>query len=695
MIQSKDRQSIIDFIIGSRIRDSGAELGQTTDVGKMIQARVPLHMPRKLDSLLNSWVTYWRKENWIDRDSTSLYTETDASEREGFDCEGGKETKEERKVPGCLARFFIGAFHQPLDSIEEYFGEQVTFYFAWLQHCAVHLWVLTIFGLIVTICQITTDDFDHPIRPFYSVGVMLWTFLVLVNWKKRSNFLAYRWGSMDYKVQETPRPEFHGEYVVDDITQEWVVKYPKWKRWLKYIISVPISVAFTVTALLLILLVHANRDLQMASYVEQRTNPDADPFKFELSLKNIGRRAKIVDIEITKELLFDPTFWAVMGALPAMLGLCFPLMNLILMRISVMLNNFENYRTESEYRTHLIIKVFSFRFVSQFGTVYYYAFIAMGSKQAIENGILRMGTSIMIYTTVAHWWQIFLQVYFFMYIRNFRRFLYQRKLLRELRNIELDEERITNELSDAEACQIRLINKRMLLDQAQDDVWFEIMNPPHDSFPEYITAVVQFSFVACFSCVLPITPLFCLINYLLSMRYDAYKLCRGRRRPLAKKTGGIGIWEHLLHIVAVVAVLTNCWLIAFTNSDFTLLAEKIGTLGIFGIIVAWEHIMLLIKYVMQTAISTLPRCVRDELKREQHRLDQQRYSTMRSKDRRSQFQRAKSNVSLPTSESATVQEIPQTKSLLLTPENRMLRMIPSADENSCLSPDDNGSLYSC
>ena len=695
MIQSKDRQSIIDFIIGSRIRDSGAELGQTTDVGKMIQARVPLHMPRKLDSLLNSWVTYWRKENWIGRDGTSFYTETDASEREGFDCEGGKETKEERKVPGCLARFFIGAFHQPLDSIEEYFGEQVTFYFAWLQHCAVHLWVLTIFGLIVTICQITTDDFDHPIRPFYSVGVMLWTFLVLVNWKKRSNFLAYRWGSMDYKVQETPRPEFHGEYVVDDITQEWVVKYPKWKRWLKYIISVPISVAFTVTALLLILLVHANRDLQMASYVEQRTNPDADPFKFELSLKNIGRRAKIVDIEITKELLFDPTFWAVMGALPAMLGLCFPLMNLILMRISVMLNNFENYRTESEYRTHLIIKVFSFRFVSQFGTVYYYAFIAMGSKQAIENGILRMGTSIMIYTTVAHWWQIFLQVYFFMYIRNFRRFLYQRKLLRELRNIELDEERITNELSDAEACQIRLTNKRMLLDQAQDDVWFEIMNPPHDSFPEYITAVVQFSFVACFSCVLPITPLFCLINYLLSMRYDAYKLCRGRRRPLAKKTGGIGIWEHLLHIVAVVAVLTNCWLIAFTNSDFTLLAEKIGTLGIFGIIVAWEHIMLLIKYVMQTAISTLPRCVRDEFKREQHRLDQQRYSTMRSKDRRSQFQRAKSNVSLPTSESATVQEIPQTKSLLLTPENRMLRMIPSADENSCLSPDDNGSLYSC
>ena len=613
LLRSKDRQSIIDFIIGSRIRDSGAELGHTTDVGKMVLARVPLHMPQKLHSLMKSWVTFWRRDNWVGRDGKSMDLHRDqiGSDESEFQCEEEAErSKKEKSVPGCLARFFIGAFHQPLDSIEEYFGEQVTFYFAWLQHCARHLVILTFFGLIVTICQLSTDNFDHPIRPFYSMVVMLWTFYVLVNWKKRSNFLAYRWGSMDYKVQETTRPEFHGEYVVDEITQEWVVTYPKWKRWLKYLISVPISVAFTSTVLLLILLVHANRDLNVASYVEQRTNPDAESFEFQMSLSNIGKKAPIVEVELTKDLMLDPTFWVVMGALPAMLGLCIPIMNLILMKISIMLNNFENYRTESEYRTHLIIKVFSFRFVSQFGTVYYYAIMSMGSRQSIENGIIRMGTSLIIYTTVAHWFHIFLQVYFFMFIRNIRRYLYRRKLRKELQKVELEEQNITAELSDAEARQIRLINKRMLLDQAQDEVWFEIMNPPHDSFPEYITAVVQFSFVACFSVVLPIAPLFCLFNYLLSMRYDAYKLCKGRRRPFAKKTGGIGIWEHLLHIVSVIAVLTNCWLMAFTNEDFHWLADKIGTIGIFGVVVAWEHIMLLIKYVMQSTISPLPRTIR-------------------------------------------------------------------------------------
>ena len=42
--------------------------------------------------------------------------------------------------------------------------------------------------------------------------------------------------------------------------------------------------------------------------------------------------------------------------------------------------------------------------------------------------------------------------------------------------------------------------------------------------------------------------------------------------------------------------------------------------------------MLLIKYVMQSRISHLPKCVRDELKRKHHDQEQERYSTMRMKN---------------------------------------------------------------
>ncbi|KAL3941311.1 MAG: hypothetical protein SGBAC_004311 [Bacillariaceae sp.] len=646
LLGSKDRQTIIDFIIASRIRDSGAELVQSSDLGRMIQSRVPLHMPHKLEALYKVWVTYWKRENWTGKDWTGVADDDTVHSEYGGE---PRYAAEDKFVPGCITRFLFGAFHQPLDEIEEYLGEQVAFYFAWLEHCSWHLLVMTVFGLVVTACQLSSSDFDHWIRPYFAVAVMLWTFMVLINWRKRNSYLAHKWGSLDVKVQETPRPEFYGDYVIDEITHEWVVKYPAWKRWLKYLISVPISLFFTISVMILILNVHANRDLQMAKYVEQLSNPDAKSFEFEWRLDPIGEKAPVIDIPITRELLLDRHFWVALGALPAMLGISIPIMNVLLMMVASKLTSFENYRTEAEYRTHLVIKVFSFRFASQFGTLYYYAAISQGSPGAVENGIIRMGTSLVMYTTIAYYWNIILQVYFFMLIRNIRHFFYKKKLQKELRKIEIEEELLDqSKASDVAAHEMKLINKRMLLDQAQDDAWFEVMRPGHDSFPEYITSVLQFSMVACFSVVLPITPLFVLINYLMSMRFDAYKICRGRQRPLSQKTGGMGIWEDLLHIVAVIAVLTNCTLIAFTNSDFIKLTERIGSMGIFVVVVGWEHLMLLIKYVMQTVISPLPKSVRDELKNKQHQQEKERYSTMRLKNgvkktasQRSLFRRAK------------------------------------------------------
>lgn len=233
--------------------------------------------------------------------------------------------------------------------------------------------------------------------------------------------------------------------------------------------------------------------------------------------------------------------------------------------------------------------------------------------------------------------------------------LRRKRLLRELANIEMEEEGILNSLASGETqCettkekQLQLVNRRLLLDQAQDDIWLEALRPQHDSFPEYIQAVVQFAYVCCFSVVLPITPLIVLINYLACMRLDAYKVCRVRRRPLSEKTGGIGVWEHLLHIVVVISVLTNAWLMGFTHYQFLWIGEKAGTVGLFAFVVGFEHCMLLFKYVMHATCSTLPRSVRDEMRREQHRQARQRNVTMQEKKRRSQYQRDRSFRSLRT-----------------------------------------------
>jgi Calcium-activated chloride channel len=309
----------------------------------------------------------------------------------------------------------------------------------------------------------------------------------------------------------------------------------------------------------------------------------------------------------------------------------------------------------------------------------------VGTKQAIENGILRVGTGVLVYTTVAHWWQITLQICLPLLIRKVRMHYRGIKLCNSLREIELEEEHVA-ELDASTAPdeirkrKVKLVNKRLLLEQAQDEIWLELMMPAHDSFNEYVQAIVLFTFVTCFSVVLPITPLICLINYLISMRLDAHKVCRGRRRPLAEKTGGIGVWLHLMHIVAVISVLTNCWLMGFTNEQFAWLEEKIGQLGLLALVVAWEHVMLLIKYIMQTSISPLPKSVQDAMKKEKHLLDEQRTKELRDRqqDRRTQYQH--DDIIIPVANGNGSQRSPSA-----TEQNQSLRFRTSAATNGSRS----------
>ena len=615
LFRSFQRQKVIDFIIRSRIRDSGAELGQNTDLGKMIQVRVPLHMPKKLESLYHVWFYFNRRENWTHRDGRSMSVGPTDPLGNDLDEHQPWSPRHAHSMPNRFSRFFIGIFFQPLDSIEQYFGEQVTFYFAWLQHCSHHLVFLSGLGFIVSICQLASNKWDHPIRPFFSVAVMIWSFYVLVKWRQRSNFLAYRWGTMDLKEQETTRPQFKGEYRRDEITGEWVVHYTPWKRYIKYAISFPITLAFTAGTLVLILMVHANRDLMLANYFEQKNSPGSEEFHLEFRISAIGMQKPIHSVKLNSDNMSDPKFWFIMAGLPSLLGLFLPLLNFILMRISVILNDFENYRTESHYRTALIVKVFSFRFVCYFATLYYYSFLSVGGTESIENGILRVGTGVFVYITVAHYWGLFLQIYFPMLMYHIRRRRQKQRLHEELMQVELEEaelEDLDEEEKEDDAIKekkIHLINRRLLLDQAQDELWQEVMLPEHDSFPEYINAVVQFAYVTCFSVVLPLTPVICLMNHLISMRLDAYKLCKTRTRPLAQTTGGIGVWEHVLHIVSVIAILTNCWLMGFTNAKFYSTFKDIGENGevvLFAIVVCWEHVMLLIKYIIQASTPKLP-----------------------------------------------------------------------------------------
>lgn len=71
-----------------------------------------------------------------------------------------------------------------------------------------------------------------------------------------------------------------------------------------------------------------------------------------------------------------------------------------------------------------------------------------------------------------------------------------------------------------------------------------------------------------------------------------------------------------------------------TSSQFQFVKENYGSIGLFLIIVCWEHVMILVKYIMHSTIAPLPDSVATALRKEQQQRKDQRSIIMREKNAR-------------------------------------------------------------
>ncbi|KAG5196263.1 hypothetical protein JEQ12_010949 [Ovis aries] len=84
-------------------------------------------------------------------------------------------------------------------------------------------------------------------------------------------------------------------------------------------------------------------------------------------------------------------------------------------------------------------------------------------------------------------------------------------------------------------------------------------------FYEYLETVIQFGFVTLFVASFPLAPLLALLNNIIEIRVDAWKLTTQYRRPVAAKAHSIGVWQDILYGMAVLSVATNAVIVAFTS----------------------------------------------------------------------------------------------------------------------------------
>lgn len=617
IFRSSERQQIIDYILRSKIKDGGAELDVHTELGKHIVQRFPLHMYSRLVDIRHSWITFWKRE------------------RPGQIAKSFSPFKESYRTTWNYASescqfFFNNLLTQPLDNIAEYFGESIAFYFAFMAYYTRWLVFPSILGIIVFAVQISTRQLDHWICAPYAVLIMIWVCFMLAFWRQKASALSYRWGVLDYEVEETERPQFQGDYMIDESTGELRKNYPLWKRFARYMLSVPILAGVILLMLLVMSIVFYSQDRLYDRYLAQESldySPHFPPLvrqSIDISFSNFteiplvnralasanttmedssaqwGRKISLAE-------LVNRDFWAVTFFYPCLYGMLVSIITMLFNNVAIGLNEFENHRTQTIFMNRLILKVFSFQFVTIFTSLYYYAFFTKDQ----EGGFTRISVTIFSLMTVGQWWQLFLDIG--MPTLYHRVLLYRQKANFAVTNRkiyavrEITEKKQKEAGSESKELQEQLEKRIRYLLQAKSKCWEEALQAKYNNFSDYTSLVIQMCFILFFGAVFPLAPLIALVNNIVLIRFKAVKVCYTRQRPIAQKIGGIGVWSDVLQILSVGGAITNCALIGFVSDPLRkVLVPAVGDTGIALIMFAFEQGLLLFKYWLHTSIPSVP-----------------------------------------------------------------------------------------
>ncbi|XP_063834027.1 anoctamin-8-like [Ostrinia nubilalis] len=307
----------------------------------------------------------------------------------------------ERNALENLRKKWVKTFFspQPLDEISEYFGVKIAMYFAWLGHYTQSLTVPAVVGFIFWIWLGTANENWKDIAyVLFSLFNVLWACVYLETWKRYSNALAYKWGTLDQRddLLVEPRPLFEGEMGTSPVTGRPEPQYAAWRRrvW-RHCVSLPVmlvclSVA-TVATFAFLRAQHRMTTAELAcrhvrttlSPVTGRPEPQYAAWRRRVWRHCVSLPVMLVCLSVatvaTFAFLRAQDWWETRIVyftwIPrAFLAIIIAVEEEVYARIARWLNDKENYRLETKYENHLIVKIALFQFVNSFMSLFYIAF---------------------------------------------------------------------------------------------------------------------------------------------------------------------------------------------------------------------------------------------------------------------------------------------------------------------------------
>lgn len=275
---------------------------------------------------------------------------------------------------------------------------------------------------------------------------------------------------------------------------------------------------------------------------------------------------------------------SVMLSLPSVVyAVAIAVLNNLYHQLATFLTELENHRLQSSFNNHLIVKLVLFYFVNCFSSLFYIAFYL----QDIE--LLQKYLAALMITS-----QLIGQV---------------------------TESLIPYIMFRSRVTKVSKEGKKIVMKTADlsDDIERQGTQEQYlGTFYDYLELFLQFGYTFLFSSAYPMAAFWALLNNVIEMRTDAFKMCRIYQRPFAETANSIGAWQVAFEALSVIAVITNCALIGLAAKSSEWLPEM-TTINAVLMFVAIEHFLLGVKFVLALVIPDVPQWVQDEMARQQYK----------------------------------------------------------------------------
>ncbi|XP_071381839.1 anoctamin-5b isoform X1 [Centroberyx affinis] len=481
------------------------------------------------------------------------------------------------------ARFLCFYKEQPLNLIRKYYGEKIGIYFAWLGFYTEMLFFAAVMGFICfTYGVLSYDDnitskeicdpriggtivmcplcdkkcsfwklsstclsswqshlFDNEGTVFFAIFMGIWVTLFLEFWKRRQARLEYEWDLVDFEEEQQQlqiRPEFEIKCThkrLNRITQEMEPYLPVTSKCARFCLSGATVLFWLSLIVACIIGVIAYRLAVFAAFASiMKDSPT--------------KKIQLVGSLITPQLATSVTASCINFVIIMIL-------NFFYERVAIWITDLEIPKTHLEYENKLTMKMFMFQFVNYYSSCFYVAFFKgkfvgypgnytymFGRRNGLRNEecdpggcLIELTTQLVIVMAGKQLWGNI-----------------QEALLPLMRN-----------WWGSRKGRHQPENQYSRWEQDHDLQNFSQLG----LFYEYLEMVVQFGFITLFVASFPLAPLLALFNNILEIRVDAWKFTTQFRRPVASKARNIGAWQEILNVVAILSVVTNAFIMAFTS----------------------------------------------------------------------------------------------------------------------------------